>query len=244
MRPIPILTLIAVLALVLAAGVLARPDDRPRALPEGPIVSAPIDAAPDAAPTPGPTEDPSATGSAASGAAAFGPDPLAGALDLAVLPGRGQHSQSAYVAGSAASDLPLEEGVELVPFDDLLLPDYSPPAVIDEDGERDPRAGFPEEIVGLDGARIALEGFMQPLEFEGDLVKSFLLSPYPPGCCFGGMPGLDEYVEIEVAGDGVKYLAYRVIRVTGEFEVGELLDDWGYVASLYRMTTDKVEQLW
>ena len=35
-----------------------------------------------------------------------------------------------------------------------------------------------------------------------------------------------------------------VIRVTGDFEVGEVLDDWGYVASLYRMSTDKVEQLW
>ena len=104
--------------------------------------------------------------------------------------------------------------------------------------------GFPEEVLALDGERIALEGYKQPLSFNGNKVASFVLSPYPPGCCFGGMPGLDEWVEVEVAGDGVDYFAYRVIRVTGELEVGEELDDWGYVASLYRMNSDKVEKLW
>ena len=181
------------------------------------------------------------TGAAAGGAAADGD-----IIPLATLPGR-DHTMGGYAAGTGNSDLPLEDGVELVAFDDLMLPDYVPPAVLDgEDDElRDTAELFPEEIATLDGERIALEGFMMPLEFSGNRVTAFVLSPYPPGCCFGGMPMLDEWVDVSLEDDeGVEYFAYRVVRVTGEFEVGEQLDDWGYVTSLYRMKSDKVEKLW
>ena len=249
MRPILILTVLGVLGLVLGAGVLAQPESNSdRALPDGPIVSTAIDAAPKDLP-----ERVVIEGANPLTAVALLDDPLRDldpadlddeVIELATLPGRQSHTQNAYVAGSASSDLDLEEGVELYMFDDLLLPDYMPPAVLDEDEERGATDGFPEEVLALDGERIALEGYMQPLSFNGNKVASFVLSPYPPGCCFGGMPGLDEWVEVEVAGDGVDYFAYRVIRVTGELEVGEELDDWGYVASLYRMNSDKVEKLW
>ncbi|MEO0649854.1 MAG: DUF3299 domain-containing protein [Planctomycetota bacterium] len=254
MRPILILFLLGALTLILGAGVLAQPNSAPeRALPDGPIVSSRIDSAPKAAIQIDVDVDIDmgdvntrvgfGRGDADSG---FASDPLAGApLDLAVLPGQaGSHSQNAYVAGSASSDLPLEEGVELYAFDDLLLPDYVPPSVLDEDEEHDPEGAFPAEVLELDGHRVALEGYMQPLSFDGNNVTSFVLSPYPPGCCFGGMPGLDEWVDVTVTGASIKYIAYRVVRVTGELEVGEQLDDWGYVSSLYRMDTDKVEELW
>lgn len=167
-------------------------------------------------------------------------------IPLAEIPGR-EHTMGGYAAGTANSDLPLEEGVELVAFDDLMLPDYIAPAVLtDEQGETRPvDEVFPEEIAALDGQRVALEGFMMPLEFSANKVIAFVLSPYPPGCCFGGMPMLDEWVDVVYTDDeGVEYFAYRVVRVTGELEVGEVLDDWGYVSSLYRMQTDKVEKLW
>ena len=219
------------------------------------MAHAPIDGAPieEAPPSGGSLDDVTDEAEEPSGdpLADFEPDPLAGApLDLATLPGRdgggpgGSHSANAYVAGSASSDLALEEGVELVAFDDLMLPDYVPPSVLDEDQEHDPEGAFPEEVLALDGRRVALEGYMQPLSFNGNKVTSFILSPYPPGCCFGGMPGLDEWVDVTVEGEGVGYIAYRVVRVTGELEVGEALDDWGYVSSLYRMQSDKVEKLW
>lgn len=258
MRPILILFFLGALILILGAGVLAQPNAPERALPEAPIQSAPIDSAPaDVVPN---DEDriPSGEGRAAAASegssdafseddeAGYGSDPLAGApLDLEVLPGRaGSHTSNAYVAGSTSSDLPLDEGVELLAFDDLMLPDYLPPSVLDEDEEHDPEGAFPEEVLALHGERIALEGYMQPLSFDGNNVTSFVLSPYPPGCCFGGMPGLDEWVDVTVTGASIEYIAYRVVRVTGELEVGEELDDWGYVSSLYRMETDKVEALW
>ncbi|QDU65947.1 DUF3299 domain-containing protein [Engelhardtia mirabilis] len=193
-----------------------------------------------------------AEGGGAAAADLFAPDTNQAAgggddiIPLAGLPGR-EHTMGAYSSGSGASDLPLEEGVELVAFDDLMLPDYVPPAVLDgdDDEQRDAADLFPEEIASLDGERVALEGFMMPLEFSGNRVTAFVLSPYPPGCCFGGMPMLDEWVDVSLTDDeGVEYFAYRVVRVTGDFSVGEELDDWGYVTSLYRMQSDKVEKLW
>jgi hypothetical protein len=262
MRPLVILTLLGTLALVLGAGFLTQSHAGPeREDPVGPLHSDPIDGpvrvdlqglAADRATLPdegqplrvdltgpapvlpgGEFEDPE------------DPDAWGEPLPLAMLPGRAsEHTMSGYSAGSAGSDLPLEEGVELLAFDDLMLPDYVQPAVLDDDEERDGDL-FPPEVLAYHGQRVALEGYMQPLEFNGNSVVSFVLSPYPPGCCFGGMPGLDEWVDVRTSDpEGVQYLAYRVIRVTGTLEVGEVLDDWGYVSSLYRMETDKVEKLW
>jgi hypothetical protein len=62
------------------------------------------------------------------------------------------------------------------------------------------------------------------------------------GCCFGAMPRLDEWVEVQVGvGGGVDYIPFQAVRVTGPFEVGEVLDDYGYVRSLYRMKAESVE---
>lgn len=268
MRLIPtvLITATGVAALAIGAGVLAQPnepfeperDDLPPIL-VGARLDAPAEVAAEVAaaePAGGPagvadgepdgseadrSEDAADADFAANG---FGPD--AEIMPLATLPGR-EHTMSGYGSGSGNSDLPLEEGVDLIAFDDLMLPDYVAPAVLtDEVGEeREVGEVFPEEILALDGQRVALEGFMMPLEFSGNKVTAFVLSPYPPGCCFGGMPMLDEWVDVTYTDDeGVDYFAYRVVRVTGELEVGEQLDDWGYVASLYRMRSDKVEKLW
>jgi len=90
--------------------------------------------------------------------------------------------------------------------------------------------------------RAAFDGYMIPVDFAERKVTTFLLSRYVANCCFGAMPRLDEWIEVEVsAPGGVDYVPFRVVRVTGSFEVGELLDDYGYVRSLYRMKADSVE---
>lgn len=143
------------------------------------------------------------------------------------------------------ADGQLEEGVEWVDFDRLAMPDYAGEPTFDDEPRPAREEIFPADILALDGQRIALDGFMMPLDFKERKVTAFILSPYPPGCHFGGMPRLDEWVDSTVTNpDGVEWLAYRAIRVIGTLEIGEQIDDYGYVTSIYRMAAERVEQLW
>jgi hypothetical protein len=40
----------------------------------------------------------------------------------------------------------------------------------------------------------------------------------------------------------LEYFPYQVVRVIGTFEVGEKLDDYGYVRSIYRLRADEVDE--
>jgi len=179
------------------------------------------------------------------GSSGFGADPLAGSsigeLDPALLVGMGSGE---HVGKAAPSGLPVPAGVGLITWEDIALVDYEPPTPFAEEDYTKEEI-FPAELLVHDGQSRALEGFMQPIAWEGDKVTTFLLSPYPPGCCFGGMPGFDEWIDVEMAdGSGVEFHAYRTVRVTGTFEVGESFDDYGYLSSIYRIRGESVERMW
>lgn len=171
----------------------------------------------------------------------FGFDPLGGGLDPSMLVGLGQ---GGHVGKAAPSDVPVPDGVRLVTWEELVLLDYEPPTPFAEDDYTKEEI-FPAEVLAFDGQKVALEGFMEPLTWKGDKVTSFILSPYPPGCCFGGMPGFDEWVEVATTDpDGVDYHAYRSVRAIGAFAVGEQFDDYGYLRNIYRLAGEEVENLW
>ncbi len=139
------------------------------------------------------------------------------------------------------------EGIEWVDFDRLAIPDYSGEPTFDDEARPAREDIFPEEILALDGQRVAIDGFMMPIDWVPGSreVAAFILSPYPPGCHFGNVPRMDEYIEATVEGEaGVPWLAYRAIRVIGTLEVGEEIDDYGYVMSIYRLNVESVDTLW
>jgi hypothetical protein len=170
----------------------------------------------------------------------FAPDPLGGGLDPAMLVGAG----AGHVGRAAPSGKAVPDGVRLVGWEDLLIPDYEPPSPFDEE-EYTKEEIFPAAVLALHGLEVAVEGFMEPIAWKGDRVTHFLLSPYPPGCCFGGMPGYDEWIDVRTKDPrGVEYHAYRTVRVTGLFEVGEDFDDYGYLRSIFRLEAQRAENLW
>jgi hypothetical protein len=82
---------------------------------------------------------------------------------------------------------------------------------------------------------------MQPIDFDNEGVRTFLLTNYPGGCCFGMVPRLNEWVEVSLGGDErVEYSYFDAIEIHGKLEVGEAKSG-EVVTSLYRMTPDKVE---
>ena len=150
-----------------------------------------------------------------------------------------QHGRIDSIAGT------VPEGVEWVDFPRLALPDYVGEPTFDDEPRPAAEDIFPPEILALDGKQVAIDGFMMPLDFKERQVTAFILSPYPPGCHFGGMPRLDEWVDSTVLDEeGVPWLAYRAIRVTGTLHVGEQIDEYGYVTSIYRLDAERVEKLW
>ena len=210
---------------------------------EGPIRGAPLDAGPPGAaagaaeepppePAPGPasTQAPLPEGTAAAEPPA--PPPA--------IPRAAAENPAHGVKASAPADLPA--GTRYIAFDDVSWPEYEPPELRAVDEEQLALSDFPERIQALNGVRAAFDGYMVPVDFSNRKVTSFILSRYVAGCCFGAMPRLDEWVEVQVGIEGgVDYIPFQAVRVTGPFEVGEVLDDYGYVRSLYRMKAESVE---
>lgn len=103
-------------------------------------------------------------------------------------------------------------------------------------------AMIPTNILALDGRRVAIEGFMSPVEFEKDRTIEFLLQRDPPACCYATMPNLHEWVVVSVKSPGVPARMYQVIRASGVLHVGVKRQN-GMVSSLYRLEADKVVEV-
>lgn len=138
---------------------------------------------------------------------------------------------------------PLLEGTLELTWDDLVVDGYR--VKVGEPAR--PNADlFPPKQLAYDGARVALLGFQAPyvLDHERGNLATFDFAPYPPTCHFGGAWSHDQSIEVDARSmGGADYFSYRIVRVTGILELGEVHDEFGYLASLYRMRAERVEVL-
>lgn len=81
----------------------------------------------------------------------------------------------------------------------------------------------PRELFCMDGQPVSLEGYMIPVQYQGDGVTEYLLVPHLAACCFGGTPAPDEWVHVLAPkGEPAEYAAYEPIRVRGKLEIPTL----------------------
>lgn len=101
-------------------------------------------------------------------------------------------------------------------------------------------ASLPAEIRAADRAKVALHGFMLPLDVTSSGVSQFLLNGSYDMCQFGVSAGApNQWVEVAMAnGHSVPY-THLPITVVGTFSVGERRHN-GRVVTLYRLAADKV----
>lgn len=100
---------------------------------------------------------------------------------------------------------------------------------------------FPPAVSHLNGSPLRLNGYMMPVEMDGDKVATFLLMRNQAMCCYGRIPAMNEWVMVSFpAGRSVAMNMDQPLSVTGNFEVGEQIEE-GAVVSLYRMVADRVE---
>lgn len=155
----------------------------------------------------------------------------------------------------AAPEQGLPEGVQAISFKSLSLLDADVDGLLDlifnPIGEEGQAAKsdfeFPATAQSLDGKRVAIVGYMIPLDWvEGeDRITSFMLVRDFAQCCFGGMPRPDEWIDvITPLGESAGFYAYRPIRVIGKLRVGLDRPADAMVASVYQMVATNVTDTW
>jgi len=128
-----------------------------------------------------------------------------------------------------------------VDFERLVFEDYSPPEFRGDGAEPLRLEDFPEDVRALDGQKVQLAGFMIAVDFKDQKIEDFMLCRFPPGCCFGGVPLFDEWIDCTPTyAEDRDWSPYEMILVEGTLAVGEVVDEDGFVLSIYRMQVDDV----
>ena len=158
-------------------------------------------------------------------------------------PGSGHTSNHSDPSKGTSRNKYVPEDSRLVTFDELASFWYEAPEPeeVVENPDFKPENQFPEFVREMDGQKVTLEGYVVPISIEKGRVKAFILSRYVANCCFGMMPELNEWVEVEMPdGKGLDFLPYGTVLTTGTMRVGEVFDEYGYIRSLYRVDAETV----
>ena len=149
-------------------------------------------------------------------------------------------SRTKVGASSELPPLPAEGRVE-IDLATLAFDDYDPPELRGGEGDLLEPEEFPPAVARLHGREVELEGFPLITRVVGERADRLLLTRFPPGCCFGAVPVLDEWVAVELAAGSMDAgTGFDPVRVRGNFVAGEVLDEKGRVDSLYRLVEAQV----
>jgi hypothetical protein len=97
---------------------------------------------------------------------------------------------------------------------------------------------IPRAIRGLSGRRVAVEGFMVPMDYDQSGVGEFILNASFDMCSFGATARLNDWILVRMKdGRRTRFASHFTVWVYGRLEVGET---WrgDQVDSLYRIEAD------
>jgi hypothetical protein len=97
---------------------------------------------------------------------------------------------------------------------------------------------IPKWAHAFDGRKIVLTGYMMPVQVEGGRAKKFVMMKDIMTCCYGAVPKMNDYVVVEMKGDGVEAIQDIPVQVVGVMHISEKRED-GYVVSLFEMDGEK-----
>ena len=169
---------------------------------------APHDEDPEPGPTTGPEGDENpvepGNGPTAAGPDGITPPPHEGTGEHGVpLPVAPEPGEGTEPLGDLSPGAPKErerrprdpgEEAKLVTFTELASFDY----YLGDGGVESDLDDIPERIWDLDNRLVTIEGYMVPLDYEGELVTSFLLSRVMVSCCFAILPQPTELIEVTI----------------------------------------------
>lgn len=101
---------------------------------------------------------------------------------------------------------------------------------------------IPAKILKLTDTPIQIEGYIYPLELEGDKAVVFLLLPGQMGCCFSKMPELNEYLYVEMEG-GIEIQSDVPTMVFGTLTMGDKVYNNYDQSIVYLLKATKIKTL-
>jgi len=108
------------------------------------------------------------------------------------------------------------------------------------DAVRQPMNQIPKPIRDYNDTKVAVQGFMYPLDLQRGAVKTFCLLKDQSLCCFKRMPRMNELISVRMGGDSTtRDVKDQVITVFGTLQVGEVVKN-GDIKSIYSMVADQV----
>ena len=111
------------------------------------------------------------------------------------------HKTPAAAPGAVASAGPVKaaESADFLPvtFTTLSSYYYELPA-LDEKATKSTKDQIPQPIKDLNTKKIALQGFMVPIDLKNGKSTKFLLVKDQSLCCFGRMPRMNEWVSVHM----------------------------------------------
>jgi hypothetical protein len=99
---------------------------------------------------------------------------------------------------------------------------------------------IPANVKDLNGKKVAVRGYLLPIEFDGGTSTRFILMRFTPDCLYCSSPSLVDWVDASSKeGVALPQNAQTPVEVTGTLGVGERLED-GMITSIYQMKVDAV----
>lgn len=100
---------------------------------------------------------------------------------------------------------------------------------------------IPKSILGLNGQKVRIAGFMIPVDTDKDSVSSFILVQSRMNCCFGVVPRLNQWIFVTMEkGKTTGWTMDIPLMVYGTLGVGKQYDKKNEGWCLYRLTAEKV----
>lgn len=144
------------------------------------------------------------------------------------------------------ADLAVEEGTRAIAWRDVAIESDDVEDILDKllypDQYEEGEFNLPDHVQALDGETVAIVGYQIPLEWEGTTVPEFMLVGDLLGCCFGGAPRPDEWINVKMKGKGAEYFPYIPVIVTGTLRIEGIEDDAGYAAGCYHIDAESCEK--
>lgn len=168
------------------------------------------------------------------------PDPSA--PDQAVRDGRGHLGATTDGAAPPATF----EGLPLLTWQGMRLPDERLDDLLDSliypDEYTEEEATFPAHLTALDGKRIAVRGYMIPVDWEAGEVRQLMLVGDLLACCFGIAPEPDQWIDVTMIDGGADYFIQVPIVIKGTFRIEGIADEAGYSAGCYVFEAESLER--
>lgn len=121
-----------------------------------------------------------------------------------------------------------------------FFPDPKPaPNASEKEKCEELRKQIPEDVLSMNGKKIALVGFTLPITLANQRATEFLLLRTQSACCFGMVPRVNEWITVKMPAGMKPELDVPVI-VGGVLRI-KWIGDGNELAGLYEMEADRVE---